>query len=69
MGIVGKYKNSTRFTTHLNQVLNYLKALPKLMMLLQFLAVLIIASAIGSLHHFGPDRQTIGPENISAASK
>ncbi len=40
------------FVAHLNSVLKLIKAIPKLIILAQFLTVLIIASAIGSFHHY-----------------
>jgi hypothetical protein len=41
-----------RFAAHLNSLWRLMKAIPKLIMLAQFLTLLTIASAIGSLHHY-----------------
>lgn len=46
-------RHKIRFTAHLNSALKLTKAIPKLIMLVQFLTVLTTASAIGGLHHYG----------------
>ena len=47
-------RHKVRFAARLNTVLKLMKAIPKLIMLAQFLTVLTIASAIGSLRHHSP---------------
>jgi hypothetical protein len=42
---------NVRFRVHIERLLNYMKAIPRLTMLVEFLAVLTIASAIGRLHY------------------
>jgi hypothetical protein len=49
---IAKFTYRVRLTTHLNKFFKFIEAIPRLTMLVQFLAVLSIASAIGSLHHY-----------------
>jgi hypothetical protein len=41
-----------RFVTRLNRYLKFMEAIPKLIILVQLLTVLSIASVIGTLYHY-----------------
>ncbi|MGA6923890.1 MAG: hypothetical protein WBY22_13280 [Nitrososphaeraceae archaeon] len=57
--MITEKQNSSRIAARLKHILSYMKAIPKLSMLVQFLVVLTIASSIGGLHHYGKSRKPI----------
>lgn len=57
--MITQKQNSSRLAARLNHILSYMKAMPKLTVLVHLLVVLIIASTIGGLNHSGKSRQTL----------
>jgi len=57
--MITQKQNSSRLAARLNHILSYMKAIPKLTVLVHLLVVLIIASTIGGLNHSGKSRQPI----------
>lgn len=57
--MITEKQNSSRIAARLNHILSYMKAIPKLTVLVHLLVVLIIASTIGGLNHSGKSRQPL----------
>jgi|GEM_PF-2445792 len=52
-------KNCSKLAATLNQISGYMRAIPKLTLLVHFFVVLIVASTIGELHHSGKSARPI----------